>query len=213
MLSVSDRVDASHETENRMTPVASIVIPVKGIATGKSRLAEILSSEERAALSQRLVEHVLATALKAMQASHTEIAIYLLSPDAAIANIAESSSAHFLHQTSNGLNPGLSEAVAHLPVQRTVFLAADLPTLTSDDIAPLLNAKNVGLAPDHGQTGTNALSVPEPGSLPFSFGPNSLQLHLASAQKLGLQVDLIQRPGLAFDLDTKEDLERIEGWQ
>ncbi|MFT5489053.1 MAG: 2-phospho-L-lactate guanylyltransferase [Alphaproteobacteria bacterium] len=195
-----------------MMQVASIVIPVKGIAAGKSRLATVVSPEQRAALNRRLAEHVLQVALDVAQASETDIAIYLLSPDQAIAEIARSHAAHFLHQKTTGLNEGLAEAVVDLPPHRTVFLAADLPTLTSDDIAPLLNAKGIALAPDHGQTGTNALSVPEPESLPFSFGTKSMQLHLDAARNLGLPVQLIQRPGLAFDLDTKEDLERTEGW-
>lgn len=196
-----------------MTLLASIVIPVKGFTDGKSRLAEVLSPAERAGLSRRLAEHVLATALEAARTSETDVDIYLLSPDQAIADIAGTSPARFLHQTTTGLNAGLSEAVAHLPARRTVFLAADLPKLTSDDVAALLNVRSIGLAPDHGQTGSNALSVPEPGSLPFRFGPNSLALHLGEAQKCGLPVDLIERPGLAFDLDTKEDLERIKDWQ
>ena len=141
-----------------------------------------------------------------------DIAVYLLSPDEAVADIASSRSTWFIRQTTSGLNAGLFEAVANLPAHRTVFLAADLPNLTSDDIAPLLQAPDIGLAPDRGQIGTNALSVPQPGSLPFRFGPGSMRLHLESAEELGLPVQVIQRPGLALDLDTKDDLMRLEGW-
>lgn len=195
-----------------MTPVASIVIPVKGFTAGKSRLAGILSPEKRAALNRRLAEHVLQTALDAARAGDTDIAVYLLSPDRTVAEIARAGPAHFLHQTTRGLNEGLTEAVGHLPARRTVFLAADLPELTRDDIAPLLQAKNIGIAPDRGETGTNALSLPEPGALPFSFGTNSMQIHLDTAQNREQPVQVIRRPGLALDLDTKEDLERIKGW-
>jgi 2-phospho-L-lactate guanylyltransferase len=191
---------------------ASIVIPVKGLASGKSRLAVMLSSAERLALNRRLVEHVLETALEAARIMGADIAVYLLSPDESIADIASSRSARFIHQTTEGLNAGLFEAVDYLPAHRTVFLAADLPNLTSDDITPLLNAPGIGLAPDRRQIGTNALSVPQPGSLPFSFGPVSMRLHLEAAEQLGLPVQLIQRPGLALDIDTKDDLERINGW-
>ena len=191
---------------------ASIVIPVKGLASGKSRLAVMLSPAERLALNRRLVEHVLETALEAGRKMGPDIAVYLLSTDEAVADIASSRSARFIRQTTEGLNAGLLEAVDCLPAHRTVFLAADLPNLTSDDIAPLLNAPGIGLAPDRRQIGTNALSVPQPGSLPFSFGPESMRLHLESAENLGLQVQVIQRPGLALDLDTKDDLERINGW-
>lgn len=191
-----------------MPPDKSIVIPVKGLVSGKSRLAEILSPKERVTLNRRLAEHVLKTAME----TEADVAVYILSPDETLAELALSRSVHFLHQKTVGLNAGLSEAVAHLPGHRTVFLAADLPNLTADDILPLLYATDIGLAPDHRQIGTNALSVPEPGTLPFSFGSNSMELHLDSARKKRMPVQLIRRPGLAIDLDTKEDLERITGW-
>lgn len=209
---VGDRQRTPDDAETQMMQHASIVIPVKGLASGKSRLAVMLSPAERLALNRRLVEHVLETALEAARTMNTDIAVYLLSPDETIADIASSRSARFIHQTTEGLNAGLFEAVANLPAHRTVFLAADLPNLTSDDIAPLLQAPDIGLAPDRGQIGTNALSVPQPGSLPFRFGPRSMRLHLESAKELGRPVQVIQRPGLALDLDTKDDLERLEGW-
>lgn len=191
---------------------ASIVIPVKGLVSGKSRLAATLSPDERTALNRRLADHALTTALEAAAATRVAISVYLLSPDKTVANIIGPHAAHFLHQTTSGLNAGLSEAAAQLPVCRTVFLAADLPTLTKVDLEPLLDTKGICLAPDQGQTGTNALSVPGPDTLPFSFGPGSLELHLQAAQKTGLPVDVIRRSGLAIDLDTKEDLEQLKGW-
>lgn len=195
-----------------MTQNANIVIPVKGLASGKSRLADTLSPDERVALNRRLVEHVLRTALEASRTADLDIAVYLLSPDETVADIARSRAAQFIHQTTSGLNTGLTEAISHLAAHRTVFLAADLPNLRKEEIKPLLETQSIGLAPDRKQTGTNALSVPAPGTLPFSFGADSLQLHIESANKLGLPFELINRPGLATDLDTKDDLEGIEGW-
>ena len=81
------------------------------------------------------------------------------------------------------------------------------------DIDHLLEVPGIGIAPDEAQTGTNAISVPQPGILTFHFGPQSAQLHIQSAEKTGLPVQVLRRPGLAFDLDTKEDLSRIQGWQ
>lgn len=138
--------------------------------------------------------------------------VYLLSPDLTTADIAISHAANFLHQTTYGLNTGLSEAASLLPVRRTVILAADLPIVTEDDIALLLETTDIGIAPDLGQTGTNAMTLPEPRTLPFHFGPGSLQRHLEAARERELPVEVILQPGLATDLDTKEDLERIEGW-
>lgn len=191
---------------------ASIVVPVKGMTSGKSRLSEALSPAERAALNRRLADHVLTTATDCVRTNDIAVDVYLLSPDLTTADIAVSHAAHFLHQTTQGLNTGLSEAATHLPARRTVILAADLPIVTAEDIALLLQTNGIGIAPDLGRTGTNAMSLPEPGTLPFYFGPGSLQRHLEAARERELPVQIIQQPGLATDLDTKEDLQRIEGW-
>ena len=185
-------------------PAASIVIPVKGIASGKSRLGDVLSPDERSELNRYLAEHVLETANEAVRALDLIVNVYVVSPDPDLAEIAASNSAHYFRQSSVGLNEGLAEAVPLLPRCRTVYLAADLPDLTKDDIRPLLETA--------AQTGTNAISVPRPGTLPFQFGPRSAELHGQSAEKTGLPVQIILRPGLAFDLDTKDDLIRVKGW-
>lgn len=195
-----------------MTPPANIVIPVKGFTTGKSRLADVLSPDERSALNRRLATRVLETALETASASEADIDVYVLSPDETIAEFVTSRSAHFLHQKTRGLNAGLSEAILHLANRRTVFLAADLPALTTEDITALIDTSGVGLAPDQRQTGTNALSVPEPGSIAFAFGADSLQIHRNAARETGLPVVMIKRPGLALDLDTNDDLAKIRGW-
>ncbi|CAN0500542.1 unnamed protein product [Laminaria digitata] len=195
-----------------MPPAASIVIPVKGLASGKSRLAELLSPAERLALNRRLAERTLDVALECARTAKAVVDIYIVSPDDSVADIIQSRPAIFLRQSASGLNAGLAEAVDCLPARRTIFLAADLPNLRAEDIDELLCVQGIGIAPDQRQRGTNALSVPQPGALPFGFGADSMQRHIASARNSGLPLRLIQRPGLAFDLDTKDDLTRIEGW-
>jgi 2-phospho-L-lactate guanylyltransferase len=47
-------------------------------------------------------------------------------------------------------------------------------------------------------------------ALPFSFGPGSYEAHLQAARERGLAVRVCERPHLAFDLDTAEDLARLD---
>lgn len=191
---------------------ASIVIPVKGITSGKSRLVGMLSADERSELNHYLAEHTLEAATAAARSFHAVVKVYVISPDPDVAGIAASHSAHFYRQSSVGLNEGLAEAVPLLPQCRTVFIAADLPDLTKDDLRPLLQTAGIGIAPDEALVGTNAISVPRPGTLAFQFGPQSAELHCQSAEKTGFPVQIIKRPGLAFDLDEKDDLIRVNGW-
>jgi 2-phospho-L-lactate guanylyltransferase len=194
------------------TPAASIVIPVKGITSGKSRLGGVLSPDERAELNRYLAVHTLEVAKDAARATGATTNVYLLSPDPAYAEICMSYSVLFLRQSSTGLNAGLTEAAKGLPDCRTVFLVSDLPELATEDIFPLLDVPGIGLAPDEAQTGTNAISVPRPDTLPFHFGPLSAHLHSQSALETGLPFEVIRRAGLAFDLDTQADLLRVKGW-
>ena len=68
----------------------------------------------------------------------------------------------------------------------------------------------VRIAPDEAGTGTNALFVRPPTLLAFAFGEASCRRHLEQARALGAGIERVERPGLRFDLDTPNDLERYE---
>ena len=68
----------------------------------------------------------------------------------------------------------------------------------------------VRIAPDGTRTGTNALYVRPPGLLAFAYGEGSYRRHLEQARAHGAAVRRIERPGLRFDLDTPDDLERYQ---
>ena len=66
------------------------------------------------------------------------------------------------------------------------------------------------IAPDEAGIGTNAIYVRPPDLLAFEYGEGSCLRHVERARARGARVDRIDRPGLRFDLDTPEDLERGE---
>jgi 2-phospho-L-lactate guanylyltransferase len=66
------------------------------------------------------------------------------------------------------------------------------------------------ISPDGASAGTNALLLSPPDALPFAFGPGSYEAHLRAARERGLDVRVRERPHLAFDLDTAEDLARLD---
>lgn len=191
-----------------MTVSVSIVIPVKGLRTGKSRLAHLMPDDTRSALNRHLTTRTLRIA--ATVCGYADICA--VSPDTEVGILADDLSINFFHQTTCGLNAGLIEVADRLPQRRTVYIAADLPDLTSDDIRALIDVTGIGIAPDQIEQGTNALSLPTPAAIDFRFGPDSLELHLTGAMKSGFAVETVNRPGLAFDLDTEVDLARLKGW-
>jgi 2-phospho-L-lactate guanylyltransferase len=66
----------------------------------------------------------------------------------------------------------------------------------------------VAIAPDRAGTGTNGLVLRPPGVMNFRFGTGSFAAHLAEAERAEVPVVAVNRAGLAFDLDTPEDLAR-----
>jgi 2-phospho-L-lactate guanylyltransferase len=96
-----------------------------------------------------------------------------------------------------------------------VLIAADLPRLTPRDVEWLAGAADGGLAiaPDRHRTGTNALSLPLPAAngFTFAYGLDSFQAHDAEACRLKLEIEVIDSPGLARDVDVPEDLQDAAG--
>ncbi len=68
----------------------------------------------------------------------------------------------------------------------------------------------VRIAPDEAGAGTNALYVRPPALLSFEYGEASCPRHLQQARARGARIDRVDRPGLRFDLDMPDDLERRE---
>ncbi|MFD4993167.1 2-phospho-L-lactate guanylyltransferase [Cellulosimicrobium cellulans] len=99
------------------------------------------------------------------------------------------------------------DAATQGPV-RLLVAHADLPALTTADVAALLaEDAPVVVATDRRGAGTNLLALDPPASagFRFRFGPDSRAAHVAEAERLGLRAVVVQRPGTAVDLDTVED--------
>ncbi len=102
-----------------------------------------------------------------------------------------------------------------------LILPADLPLVTMASLDRLLDAADAALAAGHGQPlvvaapsdargGTNALLLSPPNVIEPAFGPGSLEAHVRAARAADASVQLVIDPQLGFDLDTPEDLERID---
>ena len=86
------------------------------------------------------------------------------------------------------------------------IVPVDLPRSRRRDLQAVASGQaGVAIAPDRRGIGTNALYVSPPDALPFRFGGESFQAHLAGAQEAGLNVELLNLPNLAFDIDTPND--------
>lgn len=173
------------------------VIPLRGRGERKTRLAARFDAEQRRQLSQKMFGHVAA----------------VLRDNPVISDVAllsdvrpEKWESPFIRDEGRGLNVELSSLAEAFGPRPLLVIHADLPLVSPDDIAVLLEEAGGGcaIAPDRVGTGTNAVALHDPSGFAFAFGPDSFARHLAAAQG---QARVVARPGLGLDIDTPDDLD------
>lgn len=190
---------------------ARIIVPHRGLEQAKTRLATSLSPEERIFLASQLLQRVLRVSREVSED------VVVITPSRGLREIVETSGARLAVQRGMGLNEGLEQArfdtIAD-DVGTMVVLHGDLPNLQATDIEVLIGAlptdgsPGVAIAPDRAGTGTNGLVLRPPGVIGFRFGTGSFAAHTAEVERAGVPLVAVNRAGLAFDLDTPEDLAR-----
>jgi 2-phospho-L-lactate/phosphoenolpyruvate guanylyltransferase len=186
------------------------IIPIKDLSGAKQRLSGLLSAEERRALGLAMLEDVLSALSRAKGLS----GILLVSSDAQACDMAARYGARILADTASpGLNPAVSAAARLLAsegVAAALVLHGDIPLAAPGEIEALLEALDpapaIAIAPDSAHSGTNAMLLCPPDLIPFRYGVNSFQAHLQEAAKCGITARVLDLPGLAFDVDTQNDL-------
>ncbi len=68
----------------------------------------------------------------------------------------------------------------------------------------------VAIAPSDARSGTNALLLRPPDIIAPAFGRDSFEAHLRAAESAGAAVQVVSDTVLGFDLDTPDDLERLD---
>jgi len=189
------------------------IVPVKPLRRGKSRLAEVLTQQERADLNHRLLTHTLETLTAMPEIEH----VLVVSRDAAALTLARSFGARTIQESgAPELNTALTRAAAMAKRHATrgvLIVPADLPLLTTEDIGVLIgkavDPPVVVIAPDRHSLGTNALLVCPGGLIEFEFGLHSFERHCQSARQAGARLEICNLPSLALDVDLPEDLELV----
>jgi len=186
-----------------------IIIPHRGLEAAKTRLAAVLDDAARIELARKLLARVLSVVREACSD------VVVISPAESLGPIVSAAGARLIVQRGMGLNRGLDqardEALAD-GIETLCVLHGDLPNLTVDDVTGLITAvpgpSGVAIAPDRAGSGTNGLAMRPPGAIGFAFGVGSFEAHRSAAEAAGLAIAIVERPGLAFDLDTPADLAR-----
>jgi 2-phospho-L-lactate/phosphoenolpyruvate guanylyltransferase len=220
-------MDADRPTESAHPGVTSleplhVVLPLRTVSGGKARLGEALDAEEREELVLGMLLHTL-TILDAWSACQR---VHLVSPDPMVGSLARGvADAIEVHrQRGEGLNAGLHVGISAAQAggaASVLVLPADLPGLSVAALEDLFLATDaaltaaaggplVAIAPSDARGGTNALLLRPPDVIAPAFGSDSFETHLRQAEAVGAAVQIVAGSALGFDLDTPEDLERLE---
>lgn len=185
------------------------IVPMRGLASGKSRLASLLAPARREALNADLFGRAL-DAVTAMDGSAARC-IVASADDGVLALARRRGAVGLAEAPDTGLN-GALEAARSVALEHgadtVLVVAADLPAISGAGLARLRAAIPPGAAAvvaDKTGTGTNALLLPARAALPFAFGAGSLERHRDALAALGVAVRVWHDADLAQDIDTPED--------
>lgn len=190
------------------------VIPIKPLRDSKSRLAHILTPDQRAELTSHLLQHT----LHAIKESEQIYRTLVISRDPAVLKLARQEGVFTFNEGDRqGLNQAVTRAAgvtAARGADSILILPADLPFITADDIVKLALALPADseqsqpqaiICPDLECEGTNALLLSPPLEFTFQYGPGSFHKHQQEALRRARQLTTIKLPGVQFDVDTEED--------
>jgi 2-phospho-L-lactate guanylyltransferase len=184
-----------------------LLIPVKSLDGGKSRLASVLSAAARRELNEQLLHRMLKVATRFPGMRRTAV----VSPCGGALELAKQYGAYAIRERRpRGLNAAAAQALRSLRRRgagAVMVSACDLPRLRADDLSALARRasqcrRTLLLCPDESGTGTNALYICRGSSLRFRFGKDSLRRHRREARRRGLAVEVYLNARIAGDIDT-----------
>jgi 2-phospho-L-lactate guanylyltransferase len=186
----------------------SVIVPLRGRTLSKTRLAGRFSEDLRARLILGMGQNVLDAVIGSDVASQ----ILLVTRDPVFAQqvIGDRIGIRIIHQTSRfaGLLGAIDLGRDSALSTTTLVLFADLPAVSPADVQGIAaDPHRVVVAPDRHHQGSNAVLVRDDpdGEFRFRFGEGSFERHISEAASLGWEPGVVDRPGLALDLDTIDD--------
>jgi 2-phospho-L-lactate/phosphoenolpyruvate guanylyltransferase len=156
----------------------TVIVPVKSLASAKSRMAEEYSAP--ADLARAFLEDVLAAIADTAEVEQ----ILIASRDPSVTHIARRHGAQIIDDSGHeGINAAVTWAAGFAPAgTRIAVVVSDLPRLTSDSLSAALNAAQeheVAFLADAEGTGTTMWMAGSLSAFPPHFGANSRAAHTA----------------------------------
>jgi 2-phospho-L-lactate guanylyltransferase len=175
------------------------IVPVKDLGGAKTRLAPILSDDERTRLVLEMLDRVLAACEEADAIART----LLVTPDRSLAP----DGVDVLVDSGRGHAEAIALALADdRAAAGALVVMADCPLVTADSLDALAAAAQpLALAPAR-DGGVNALALKTLNGFRPRFGV-AVDAMLEAGRAAGLEPVVVDDPALALDVDRPEDYE------
>lgn len=185
----------------------TVLLPVKTFINAKKRLAPAVDPATRAGLARAMCADVLNT----LSRTRVPERVIVFTADDEVIEMARPFGFDVVREKCVGghsaaVNQMVSELLA--TSTRILSIAIDLPRLAPSEIDFALDAASepVTLIPSRDWTGTNGVVFISPAHIAMEYGEGSFRRHLSKAAAAGHPADVMNLPGIAFDIDTPEDL-------
>ncbi|MSP02952.1 MAG: 2-phospho-L-lactate guanylyltransferase [Acetobacteraceae bacterium] len=185
-------------------------VPVKEFPGAKSRLAAMLSPDQREVLAITMLEDV----LSALAGATRLAGILVNTVDPRAAALAERYGAHVVNEGARDGHTGAVNGMARVLTAKgrgaLLTLPGDIPRVTSWEIDSVVSscrgAPSFTIVPAHDELGSNAVICAPPFSVPLRFGDDSYFPHLMAARRHGMEPTIVRLPGIGLDIDHPVDL-------
>jgi 2-phospho-L-lactate/phosphoenolpyruvate guanylyltransferase len=180
--------------------MTAVVVPFR---EGKSRLSD--ARHVRRTLGLAMLGDVVA-------ACAAVGSVRVVTDDAEAAALAVTLGAEHVDDPGDGQGAAVAAALAGVGAGPVLVVNADLPAVVPQDLRELLHGTpRGGVAVVAALDGTtNALSLPSPDAFAPLYGQDSATRFLTHALDLGLPALEVAVASLVDDVDTLEDLERLQ---
>jgi 2-phospho-L-lactate/phosphoenolpyruvate guanylyltransferase len=191
----------------------ALLIPIKDPTNAKTRLGELLSTEERRQFAWAMFEDVSRAIVNARKPDRVVI-VSSFTP--AIERARELGWDVLIEESQTSESASVdwaSRILSGRGFDTVMRLPADLPLVRAEDIDELLSIEldspGALIVPSREGTGTNAIIRTPPALFPSRFGPNSLALHKQEAARVGVECVTVNNARIALDIDDPADVELL----
>lgn len=186
------------------------ILPIKSLGAAKQRLSSQLGSGSRQALAQAMFSDVLASLRHVRGIEET---VVVTANDVA-ESAARGKGVRLLFDPDEaGQSAAASIGIRHAReagFDRILLVPGDTPLLDPGEVDSMLERSDqVTIVPDRHGTGTNCLLLHPLDVIYPSFGPGSLERHVAASRAAGIEPVLERAPSLMLDVDTPDDLAEL----